>query len=133
MNRTEEFKKLIERISVESNIPIPEGYTYRYAPFECWKCNKEMLVFTWTEPLISGSINIPPDPRPITLKERYTSTSNQTYWANVCPQCDSVQGDFFVKNEPDSPLFVIQEVVDDKDAFHKDMEEMADYFYETLV
>lgn len=129
MNDTERFKKLITEIATKTNVVLPEGYKYRYAPYSCWKCNEDMIIFKWTNPLISGPIDIPPEPIPPTLKERYTSTSNETYWANVCPKCDSVQGDFFISCEPDSPFFGLGEIIDSKEAFDKDMEDISNYYF----
>lgn len=129
MNNTDEFKKLIDKIAKETNTLLPKGYKYRYAPYACWKCGESIIIFKWTSPLISGPIDVPPEPIPSTLKERYTSTSNETYWANVCPKCDSVQGDFFINCEPESPFFVSGEVVDSKEAFDQDMTEIADYYF----
>lgn len=110
MDKIKSFKEIIEKISKETGIEIPQGYKYRYAPYLCWKCNKRILIFNWTNPLISGPIDTPPEPIPKTLQKRYTAMSNETYWANVCPFCDSVQGDFYINCEPESPLIVIGEI-----------------------
>ncbi len=133
MDRLNNFNKLIEKISAETRVPIPEGYKYRYAFRSCWKCDKEMITFKWRHSLMEGPIDKPPEPIPPTLKKRYTLASNETYWANVCPNCDSVQGDFFINEEPDSPLFILDEVINNKKNFDKDMKKMADYYYDYCI
>jgi hypothetical protein len=40
-----------------------------------------------------------------TFKPSYSRTLGETTWANVCTHCDSLQGAFFLHNEPDGPFF----------------------------
>jgi len=44
----------------------------------------------------------------------YSKTMETTYLANNCQNCDSLQGDYFLYNEPDSPFFLnsIQKIKD---------------------
>lgn len=37
-------------------------------------------------------------------KFKYSYTERRSYFANVCSHCDSLQGNFFLYNEPDSPF-----------------------------
>lgn len=133
MDKTTEFKKLIAKVASETNITLPQGYQYRYAPYNCWKCGKEIIIFKWTDSLLAGEVSEPPVPIPETLKQRHAAMSDETYWANVCPSCDNVQGDFFINHEPDSPFFVLGEVVDNEKALKEDMEQIADYYYGQIV
>lgn len=133
MDKTTEFKKLIAGIASKNKATLPQGYQYRYAPYECWKCHNNIIIFKWTESLLAGKISEPPAPIPVTLKQRHTAMSNETYWANVCPFCDSVQGDFFINNEPDSPFFGLGEIINDEKAFDEDMDQIANYYYEQIV
>jgi hypothetical protein len=123
------FNNLINKIASDTNVGIPGGYKYRYAPYECWKCHKKMIIYKWTNSLIEGNIEEPPEPIPSSVQKRYTKTSNETYWANVCPNCDSVQGDWFISIEPDSPFFGLGEIIDNKESFEVDMEQIASYYY----
>ncbi|HHW57747.1 MAG TPA: hypothetical protein GXX15_08810 [Clostridia bacterium] len=45
-------------------------------------------------------------PIPSTLQYRYSKTVGHKYWANVCPYCGSVQGDWFLHEESEGPFFV---------------------------
>lgn len=44
-----------------------------------------------------------------TFKLKYSKTINGKYYANTCPKCKVIYGDFFLHSEPDSPLFPISE------------------------
>ncbi len=133
MDKTTEFKRLIAKVASETNTTLPQGYQYRYTPYNCWKCGKEIIIFKWTDSLLAGEISEPPAPIPTTLKQRHTAMSDETYWANVCPSCDSVQGDFFINHEPDSPFFGLGEIVDNEKSFNEDIERIADYYYGQIV
>ena len=63
----------------------------------CWKCRREIPFFRW-EGLWSKEP--PPQPRPSTVQFRYLNTTKSKYWANTCPNCKSIQGDWFVFSEP---------------------------------
>lgn len=129
MDKITEFNKLITKTASQNKVELPSGYKYRYAPYDCWKCGANIIIFKWGNSLLSGSIKEPPKPMPKTLAKRSTAMSGETYWANVCANCDSVQGDFHINSEPDSPLFPLNEITDSKEAFDEDMKRMADYYY----
>lgn len=133
MERVKEFTEIVERIAKETGVNLPTGLNYRYAPYDCWKCGKEMVVFKWCHGRIEGEIEKPPEPIPKTIKERYTSTSDETYWANVCPHCDNVQGDWFLSVEPDSPFFTLHDIEDTKESFESDIAGIAEYYFSQLV
>lgn len=38
-------------------------------------------------------------------KPAYSRTMNETSWANVCTNCGSLQGAFFIHSNPDGPFF----------------------------
>jgi len=126
------INQLVKNIASQSEVTIPAGYKYRYAPYSCYKCGKDILIFKWGNSLLAGEVEKPPLPMPETLKQRHTNMSGETYWANVCPYCDSVQGDFFINHEPDSPLFGLGDVVDTKESFETDMENIANYYYQNI-
>jgi hypothetical protein len=127
-----QFNKLIERISSETKVELPAGYKYRYAPRSCWKCAKDILIFKWCNSMLEGEIEKPPEPVPHTIQIRHTAMSGEDYWANTCPYCNSVQGDFYISNEPDSPLFILGGIEDDPKSFESDMLRISEYFYTTL-
>lgn len=75
----------------------------------CYKCNRRTTVYSW-----GGGVwtdKRPPEPRPWTVKLRYSKTVNARYWANTCEHCGALQGDFFLYNEPDGPFFGLSRVV----------------------
>lgn len=132
MSQIDDFNKLIDKISKEVEVRLPEGFGYRYAPYSCWKCDKDIIIFKWCHSRIEGEIKTPSEPIPKTIQKRHTAMANQAYWANVCPHCDSVQGDFFLSNEPDSPFFVLHNIENTKEAYEADMVEIVDYYYSQI-
>ena len=44
-------------------------------------------------------------PRPPTIQKRFSRTIREIYWANGCPRCGTLQGDFYLHAEPDGPFF----------------------------
>lgn len=93
-----------ERVSRKTGIPLPSKY---YIPgiVECWKCKKEILVFSWPDHDSYGKKPPKEQPIPKTIKYQYTKTANDSYWVNTCPYCHGTQGDFFLYCEPDGPFF----------------------------
>jgi len=64
--------------------------------YECWKCKKEILVFSW--PKTKWEEHKPPkvEPIPRTIQYRYSKTARSHYWVNTCPYCKCIQGDWFL-------------------------------------
>lgn len=83
-------KELLDRLG----LPDP-GRDYLAAPRTCWRpeCQAETVVFFW--PGI-GIRRVPPEPRPPTVKIRYSRTAETSYWSNGCHVCDALIGDFFL-------------------------------------
>lgn len=119
-----------EKISKLSNIELPSSF-YRYGICRCWKCKKEILVFTWP-----GHSNFTIDepqvePKPPSIKFKYSNTIKSKYWVNCCPYCNSIQGDFFLYNQSGNPFFGLFVGEDNKIEFHHDMLTIAylsDYY-----
>jgi hypothetical protein len=44
-------------------------------------------------------------PMPRTIQHCYSKEAGSKYWANTCPFCKSVQGDYFLHAEPEGPFF----------------------------
>jgi len=94
-------------------VPLPPSPPYRSVAHECWRCGAEMLVHAWPG---GGdhSPRRPPDPLPSTVRHRVTDGGGN-YWANCCPACDAVQGDYYlvrdnpdyqaIREPPDGPAF----------------------------
>jgi len=128
MNHTERFLQIIQRISKESGVSIPDSYEYRTAFLDCWKCNKEVLIFNWNKDL-----ETPPQPMPKTVEKKLVKTTEIEHWVNNCPYCENIQGDFFIDSEPDSPMFVLDEIKNDKDSYEADVDRMAKYYFENII
>jgi len=98
------FRDKVNRVSAVTGVSLPTSNYYRYAPYTCWQCQKEILVFAW--PNSNNTLSNSPSNQPVpkTIQYRYSRTAGIKYWANTCPSCNAIQGDFFLYYEPDSPL-----------------------------
>jgi len=115
------FDKL-QTISIKTGIKIPNSF-YRTSYYKCWKCEKEILVFAWPKNL---SHKLAKDKqKPKTIQYRYSKMAREKYWANTCPYCNALQGDFFLFSEPDSPLFGFECGEDTKEDFEEDILKLA--------
>ncbi|MCB5953265.1 DUF5710 domain-containing protein [Enterococcus sp. BWT-B8] len=122
------FRKWIPgSIVFTRDVGILEGTT------TCWKCKKKTKVFAFSADstnvfdvtedryinvidetgydlqLWSISEDIPEKIKEILTKEfgckiKYSKTVNDTYFANVCNHCDSLQGNYFLYSEVDGPF-----------------------------
>jgi len=99
------------------------SYALLQAETKCWKCGQRTRVTTiWVpsfadaadvegpedEPEIGGAAtlrhiedlddDVAAHVREVApwLKPGYSETASATYWANHCPHCDALQGDYFV-------------------------------------
>ena len=93
-----------ERVSMATGLPVPTKY-YITGVTQCWKCHKEILVYTW--PGHDSFSKEPPKIKPIpqTIQYRSSKTVGDSYWVNTCPYCHAIQGDFYLFSEPDGPFF----------------------------
>lgn len=75
---------------------LPPSPPYHYAPHECWRCGVRMAVLLWPG---SGGVgdSSPPEPIPPTLQRAATGGLGGVYWANCCPKCSAVQGDYHLR------------------------------------
>ena len=121
------FREKCQEIAKECEIELPTEY-YRYAPFGCWKCKKETLVFSW--PGHENDIAPRPAGRPRTVQYRYSKVVGGKYWANVCGHCNILRGDFFLYSEPDSPLGGFVCAGDSEDDFKRDIARIANRWAE---
>ena len=79
---------------IDWNTEWPEK-PYQAGVTDFWKCEATIPVFQ------SGggkrSQKSPPTPRPRTVQLRYSKTVGAKYWANTCPKCKSIRGDWFLQ------------------------------------
>jgi hypothetical protein len=92
------------------DLPLPPSPPYRYVPHICWRCGTEMLVFLWPG-AGSHSGRRPPDPIPSSVQHRMTDGAGD-YWANCCPECSVVQGDFYLERDNTDYLMVRENAPD---------------------
>lgn len=86
-------RTLAERLDVE----LPPSPPYGSAAHRCWRCGSAMLVHSWPGGG-SHSARRPPDPIPGTVQHRVTEGGGN-YWANCCPSCSAVQGDYYLARD----------------------------------
>ena len=87
----------------------------------CWRCDAKMSVISLLAPnvedtedqvcLLTGIENLPKEVlsfiqiRVPTFKLKFSKTANTKYFANTCPKCGVLFGDFFLNDEPGAPFF----------------------------
>jgi hypothetical protein len=98
---------------------------YRYGIAKCWKCGEEIIVFSWPGHDAEGGPMPPPLPRPLTVQFVYSHTAGAKYWANICPYCRSLQGDFFLYSELEGPFFCNPTLDDNPESLRIDMLRIA--------
>lgn len=128
---TSEYNEKIKLISQQTMVEIPTIF-YRTAYNECWRCNKEILLFVWSGDSYNYKLseNIL---KPKTVQYRYSKMAGTKYWVNTCPYCKSIQGDFFLFSEPDSPLFGFHCGKNTENEFKKDMKLLAIRYMEKAL
>ena len=91
----------------------------------CWKCQSRMPVVAMLAPniedtddevgILSDIVRLPNDifgyiqKRVPTFKLKYSKTVRSKYYANTCPICGVISGDFFLHSEPGAPFFPTNE------------------------
>jgi len=98
------FRIKTQEIAALTGQPIPQSY-YLCAPSQRWKCHKEILVYSWPGANAYSEHRPEQEPVPATVRHKYSDTVKQKYWANTCPFCRSLQGNFFLYSEPDGAFF----------------------------
>lgn len=120
-NAEKDFVAKVNKISKLSRVPLPTGKYYRYGPAQCYRCKREIIVFAWPKTSEWDKSQPKVKPIPKTIQVRYGRTIGNKYWANTCPYCHAIQGDFFLFFEVDSPFFGIR-CKDTKHDYDKDMQ-----------
>jgi ssDNA-binding Zn-finger/Zn-ribbon topoisomerase 1 len=120
------FRARAKRVAKANNLELPTEY-YRHGLHKCWKCKHEIIVFGWPKDAMHDNSAPKTEPLPRTVQYRYSGTAGFKYWANTCPHCRSIQGDFFLYAEPDGPFFSVHFGADSPTAFGKDMMKIASH------
>lgn len=107
----EHIKRVADKMNIDRNlysaIKNPISATYIAETEVCFKCKEEVPVFWWQG--VPFCEIEPPNPKPKTIKYRYSKNYGGSYWANTCGKCSMIQGDnhlFIFKSAPfkDMPL-----------------------------
>lgn len=93
--------------------------------YSCWKCEADMPVVAILAPDVEGSgrevcvfSNICKLPKDVadhiqgrvpTFRLKYSKTVKQKYYANTCPKCGMLSGDFHLHSEHGAPFFPVGE------------------------
>ena len=97
---------LCQRPRCDSNHPLPLR-TVHVQVKDCWKCDKALKVAVGIkdeEHLYPDDFT--PDEREfaqqngVILQTRFSATARQRYLANVCGECDQIQGQFYLFMDP---------------------------------
>lgn len=87
--------EVADRFDIDRNVysPLKDANSSTYiADIEtCFKCNMEIPVFWWRG--VPFCQTEPSDPKPKTIKRRYSKQWGGSYWANTCANCNVIQGD----------------------------------------
>lgn len=132
IEQEQKFAKYLDKtaqIAEKTGIELPSDY-YRYAPHSCWRCKKDILVFTWPERLPYEPRQPSKQPIPMSIRSVFSGMADRQYWANLCPYCHATQGDWFLFEEPDGPFFGLDCGEDTDEAFNRDLvrlAQLADY------
>lgn len=120
----QQFQQQLARLAKPTGVVLPTAY-YRATMARCWGCHRSILVFTWPgwglhptrAPRAAG--------RPHTVRQEYSATIRRRYWANTCPRCGRLQGDFPLYCEPDGAFFGFQCGADTPAAWQHDQHILA--------
>jgi len=106
--RKEEYKDAVKRVSKQTNVVLPSNSYYKAMICECWKCKKDILVFSW--PKTRWEQYKPPKVKPVprTIQYRFSKTISSYYWVNTCPYCKNIQGDWFLPSYDNWPNILVQ-------------------------
>jgi hypothetical protein len=93
----EQIQKRARQTAVTQGLEFPAHPEYHAVSQVCWRCSAEIVVYVWR----SGgrhSTRRPPEPIPRTVRHQVTEGAG-AYWANCCPKCAAVQGDYYLVKE----------------------------------
>lgn len=80
--------------SLYSLVKNPDVSAFIADTEKCFKCKEEIPVFWWKG--VPFCEETPPEPRPHTIKYKYSKKFGGSYWVNTCANCSMLQGDNFI-------------------------------------
>ncbi len=120
----QQYQQRLARVAQQTGVELSSAY-YRAAIARCWGCRRSILVFTWPGWEIHPTRAPHAAARPRTVRQTYSATMRTHYWANTCPHCGRLQGDFPLYCEPDGAFFGFQCGADTPAAWQHDQRILA--------
>lgn len=102
--RLREIQDCVLPIARRLHLSLPSSPPYHYVAHECWRCKSSMVAFLWPGGGARGSQR-PPAPIPASVQHCATDGGGN-YWANCCPDCSVVQGDYYLARDNEHYMFV---------------------------
>lgn len=96
----ERIREKATELAIQLGVELSPNPQYHPVPHVCWRCSEDIVVYAWPG---SGyhSVKRPPDPIPPSVRHCVTEGAGD-YWANCCPRCSAVQGDYHLgRGNPD--------------------------------
>ena len=109
----------------DSLIQIDPPLYLAHTMISCWRCGADMPAIALVAPNVAeaeGEICILSEieelPEAVlqyvgnrfpSFKLKYSKTSGSRYYANTCPKCGVISGDFYLHSEPGAPFFPTNE------------------------
>lgn len=92
-------------------VALAPGGVYHPVAHTCWRCRSKMIVYAWPG---GGnySVTAPPNPVPASVQRRWTDGAGD-YWANCCPRCSAVQGDYHL-GEGNAEYARVREILEER-------------------
>jgi hypothetical protein len=98
----------VQALAKKNKVTLPPSPPYISSVQDCYRCKQRIIVYTW-KGRKRWDKRPPPEPKPKTMQFRYSNTIRDEYWANTCPYCGRIQGDFFLDSKAKFSLFDIPE------------------------
>ena len=113
--------KKIKFIMHDDSIRIDPPLYLAHTMISCWRCGAAMPALALVAPNVAeteGGICILSEVQQLpesvlqfvrqrfpSFKQKYSKTLGQRYYANTCPRCGVISGDFHLHSEPGAPFF----------------------------
>lgn len=124
VQKINQFPEFVKAVANANKISLPDAY-YRSTATKCWKCENWIIVYDWPKDGLFSDGRPEKEPIPETIQMRESHMAGTSYWANTCPYCKNIQGDFFMYSEPDGAFFGFQCGKNNPKAFIRDQHKLA--------
>lgn len=97
-------KEHLRKLALTLKITLPPSPPYSYATSRCYRCKREIIVYTWDNHEFCARQR-PPLPVPPTVHFRYSKMMKVKYWTNCCRFCGASQEDKFLYYKRGEPFY----------------------------